>query len=265
MSLLYQLLGPVRPITKDLISGEWYKFISNLYGSVASSVNVVSQSGIPFIIPSSGTMGNNGAVTLTTALAAVYPDCYLYLPANAIRSGSASGWYYSSMSSTTAGTVYNNTYSDGTPTVPKTKTSVSSTGPGAYTQTTGSVQMQTASIPGTLMGGNGRARIESSWSFPNNANNKTPSISFGGSTVFSVAQTTSAFLMLKRDVVNRGTQGRQVTAPATFLGGSGTSTTAPAYLAIDTSKAVTVAFTGQLAAATDYLIHEAYTLEVLPG
>ena len=73
----------------------------------------LGQSHIPFVLLSSGTMGNNGAISLLSgAVATAYPNAYVYLPALAIAAtgpGSAAGWYYAVFSSTTALTVYNNT------------------------------------------------------------------------------------------------------------------------------------------------------------
>lgn len=91
---------------------------------------------IPFILSASGSMGNNGAVTLGVALDRVYPRCYMYFPANAIFAGSLAGWYWTVMSSTTVGTVYNNTHTSGYPAIP-TVAGFTTTGPGAYTQTAG--------------------------------------------------------------------------------------------------------------------------------
>src|SRR5579859_1785192 len=92
--------------------------------------------GIPFIVANTGTMGNNGALTLGTALPSTYANAYVYLPANAISAGSAAGWYFCQFSSTTVGTVFNNTYSSGTPQIPAALVSFATTGPGAYTGVT---------------------------------------------------------------------------------------------------------------------------------
>ena len=98
----------------------------------------ILQANVPVFVPSSGIMANNGAITLTTALDTTYANCYLYLPANAIEAGSAAGLYFAQMSSTTVGTVYNNTYTSGKHAIPSSPTAFVTTGPGAYTQTTGS-------------------------------------------------------------------------------------------------------------------------------
>src|SRR6185369_17004034 len=42
---------------------------------------------IPIIIAPTGTMANNGAVTLGTALGTTYANCYLVVPAGAIAAG----------------------------------------------------------------------------------------------------------------------------------------------------------------------------------
>ena len=51
--------------------------------------NQIGGSTIPLILPSSGSMGNNGALTLTTALDSSYANAFFYMPASAIASGSA--------------------------------------------------------------------------------------------------------------------------------------------------------------------------------
>lgn len=94
------------------------------------------RSSIPFILPASGSVGNNGALTLGVALDRIYPRAYMYFPSGALFSGSAAGWYWTVMSSTTVGVVYNNVYTSGYPTIPTTA-GFTTTGPGAFTQTAG--------------------------------------------------------------------------------------------------------------------------------
>src|SRR5690349_20306203 len=64
---------------------------------------VLAQCGIPFIKASSGTMGNNGALSGLTALPTTYAKAFIWLPAGAIAAGvpAAATWYYVQMSSTT--------------------------------------------------------------------------------------------------------------------------------------------------------------------
>jgi hypothetical protein len=108
--------------------------------------NLIS-TGIPFVMVSSGTMGNNGALSGITAVSVAYPRAYVYLPINAISAGSAAGWYYAVFSATTAATVYNNVYTTGNPTVPASPTAFSTTGPGAYVQTTNLILGPQISFP----------------------------------------------------------------------------------------------------------------------
>jgi len=91
-------------------------------------------SGIAFIKPGSYTAGNNGVLTLGTAFAVVYTwGAYFYVPASGIYSGSAAGWYWGVMSSSSSVTLYNNKYTSGTPAIPGTPTPFVTTGSGAVT------------------------------------------------------------------------------------------------------------------------------------
>lgn len=111
--------------------------------------------------PSSGSIGDNGALTLTTALLQTFSQgLYLYFPANAIAAGVAAGSYWTVMSSTTAGTIYNNTYIGGKPVAPVSPTAFSTTGPGAYTQTTAaSITNVSMTLPGGIIGLEGYAAV----------------------------------------------------------------------------------------------------------
>ena len=75
--------------------------------------------------------------TLSRPFFTVYSDIYFYFPTNAIYAGSSAGWYYSVMSSTTTGTIYNNVYTTGDLSVPVSPTPFVTTGPGEFVQPTG--------------------------------------------------------------------------------------------------------------------------------
>ena len=134
---LQALTGQVagnRAIVSDLRFGE---FIYDGAYWVPYTSAVLSQSALPLIYPPSGSVANNGALTLGTAMSGNwYPKSFMYFPAGAIVAGSLAGWYYTTMSSTTSGVVYNNTYTSGSPKVPNAPVAFITTGPGAYTQTT---------------------------------------------------------------------------------------------------------------------------------
>lgn len=229
-------------------------------------MTVIVSSGIPFIKASSGTMGNNGAVSAMTALPRTFSGgAYLYLPASAISAGSAAGWYWFVASSTTAGTVYNSTYTSGVPR-PGTTTAFVTTGPGAFTGTTGAITAVSVTVPANMMGLTGRTNIEFAYSFNNTAGNKVNSMSFGGTNCFTVTSTTQASLSGRCSMTNRGLTNRQVIESLYTSASGGTIGAVSATEAtVATTGNVTVAFTFNVAVATDHSILEAYTVRVTPG
>lgn len=199
--------------------------------------------GIPFVLPSSGTMGNNGALSGITAIASgqTYPHAYVYLPANAISAGSAAGWYYAQFSSTTAATVYNNTYTSGIPTVPSSPTAFVTTGPGAYTQGVGAeIPAITLTLPANSIGVNGSIDTTFSASTTNNVNSKIFRVALDSTAnQFYVLTSNSsvfhqAFSSLKAaGVTNRQTATCALTAPQGGLGTSTSGTGAGTALSVD--------------------------------
>lgn len=232
----------------------------------ASNITKLAASAIPFIIAPTGTMGNNGAITLGTALPTTYANCYLNLPAGAIAAsgpGSAAGWYFCQMSSATVGTVFNNVYTTGIPTIPASPAAFATTGPGAYTGVTTAVTGPTISVPGLAMGANGVLETLVSFSFPNNANNKTLNTLFGVTTILSFTRTTAVSEAQNVYIQNRGVSNSQITSNGpvpTANSGSQWS-----VFNVDTTTAQNLAFGGQLATATDFLVIERFLIEVMPG
>ena len=108
--------------------------------------------GFPFII-FAGDGGSNGliftgaasgAFTLSAQVMASFvpPKFYAYLPADQAYSGSAAGWYYGTMSTTTAGVLYADVYDPTTgvvPTIPPSPTTLPVTKLTRLTQTTSEV------------------------------------------------------------------------------------------------------------------------------
>lgn len=137
---------------------------------------------IPFIQPSGGSFGNNGALTLTVALDRVYARCFMYFPAGAIHGASLAGWYWTIMSSTTVGVVYNNTYTSGYPAGPAVVSGFTVTGPGAYTATTNAdTPGPTITLPGNALGIQGSLVSRLTITAANSANTKTAQVLVGGS------------------------------------------------------------------------------------
>lgn len=229
---------------------------------------ILSQSAIPFIHLSSGTMGNNGALSGVTALPTTYSGgAWVYLVANAIEAGSAAGWYWCVFSSTTAGTVYNDTYTTGQPSI-GTATAFATTGPGAFTGVTTAQQGPAITLPAGAMGVNGALRVSTKVAATNSANSKlflwraettqiTPANGQANTLNFDSVHT----------VQNRGVQTAQVSFPnGGTVYGSGTSASARLFPAVDFSAAQTINFLfNTKGTATDNLILEGYIIEVLPS
>lgn len=227
---------------------------------------IVSQSGIPVMLQSSGTIGDNGALSAITALPITFPSCYMYFPAGAIAAGSAAGLYYVVMSSTSAGTIYNNTYSQGMPAVPQKLIPFITTGPGAYVQATTEITLRSVTVPGGSMGPNGRLREFSLMEVANTVSNKTLKAYFDTLLHANVIPTTTLSLRQEFFVQNTGAE----TAQRYAVGTSGVAVTSGTQSAVNllagsvdtrTDKLLTV--TGQLASAADYLISTAFSVEVL--
>ena len=152
---------------------------------------VIAQSNVPAYIAPSGTMGANGAVTLGTALSATYSSgIYLLFPAGAVFSGSALGFYWTVMSSTTVGTVFNNPMGL-IPTIPATPVPIVDVGPGAYTGSIAAATAFSATVPGGLLGANGQLVLNVEFTYNLVAGNKTISKQFGGVGIASSVRTTT--------------------------------------------------------------------------
>ena len=123
--------------------------------------------GMPFVLfagdgGSNGMLftGTAGGFTLSAAVLTdlVVPVGYCYLPANAGGLGNAAGWFYFEMSSSTAGTVYNNGFTPAPgelPAVPESKTAFANPAGGRITQTTADITMLSCSLAAGSMGKNG--------------------------------------------------------------------------------------------------------------
>lgn len=217
----------------------------------------VGQVRVPMILPSSGSMGNNGALTLTTALDQAYPSAYFYMPAGAIASGSAAGFYYGTMGSTTAVTLFNNPYVSGTATIPGTPTAFVTTGPGAYNQTSNTnLTCYTLSIAGSTLGLYDEIQAHGEATYNNNADLKTYILNYGSFLFGAGSPTTTVQTPFQGGFANAGSLTRQT------LTGS-LNTTLTGNTAVETVGSVTTTsaqnLTVQLKLATattplDYII-----------
>lgn len=234
--------------------------------SVVSGAGKVSTA-LAMLIPSSGSVAANGALTLTTAipLSGGYSwGCYMYLPAGAAYAASVAGLYYVEMTANNTGTIYDNRYTSGSPTIPATKTPIVAAGPGAYTQTTSPVDLITVTLPANTLGANGRVLHQPAWVFPNNANNKVISTTFGGSNIYAKTRTTATQETPLIDIRNRGVTNRQFSAWGNTGVPATASTAGVTNTSIDTTADVNIITRGQLAVATDYIILESCSVEYVP-
>lgn len=211
---------------------------------------VLAQSAVPVILPSSGSSNATGQITLTTALPYQPSGTVgLYLPAGVVTAGSQG----------TGAAVYQVIFSSTS--VCQIQGTGIVTANGAYTQTTAAdLTLVAATVPGGAMGANGALRIFSQSTVNNSAGTKTPKIFHGSQLLATTSLTTVTGATLLWLTRNRGAQNLQ-----TFIVPIQSANNGSQYATIDTSVNQLVTFTGQLAAATDYIILENYLVEVLPG
>ena len=250
--------GQIYSVTDVGINGSLWQSNGTTWGLVNGKASLYDSS-IPFILPSSGTMGNNGALTVTTALQTTYTNAYVYLPANAIVAGSAAGWYYAVFSSTTLATVYNNTYTSGTPTIPASPTAFSTTGPGAYTQTTAQITGITVPVIGNTFGLTGGLNCCFSNALNNSASNKSILPYYGSSGFHQGNNITTQYQLIEIAYIkNRNLTNKQIgycitSVPGAFAGLLQQTT-------VDSTATQNFALRIQLSNATDYIVVESCIL-----
>jgi hypothetical protein len=230
--------------------------------------SLIFQWAIPVINAPTGTMANNGAITLGTALSTTYANCYLLLPAGAIATGvpAAAAILFCQMSSATVGTVFNNTYTSGVPTIPGAPVAFATTGPGAYTGVTGANNGPSISIPGNSFGPNGSMYYEATWQYNNSAGTKALTVTFGGSTIFNQSGTTSVCCAIKKNLQNRGITNAQVSSdtggqPGTGVGEAGV----PTLTLVDTTANQNLIVVFNQNTATDFTVLDRFFVNIFPG
>lgn len=221
---------------------------------------VMGQQGIPCIIAPNGTIAVNGTYTSGTALPLTYARAWCYFPAGAVVGGLV-GWYYVEFTSTTVGQVYTAFQAAmAKPYVPTSKVAAVGSN-GAFVQATAvDIVMGSVTVPANLLGEQGSVEATVFTSHTNSAGNKTSKLRFGGSAVFSNVNTTTLGQTFRKRVQNRNTALQVVHAAAE----GAAVATSPSQLTVDTTADVAVDVTGQLAAATDYLILEHFSVEAVP-
>jgi hypothetical protein len=220
--------------------------------------------GVDFIFPPSGTMGNNGAYTLGgTGLDTTYSKAYMYCTPGQIFTGSGPGWYYTTMTSATAGIVYNNLYRFGQAPIPFSPIAFSSTGPGVWTSLVNTaITGPTCNIPAFAPGLNGRMDIKINWSTINNTNSKGIAINYEGNAVGGTDyETTAQHITTTRTIINKGATNIQGYSGATSAGAIANGT-----MAVDTTLAQSIwIYFNMLNAATDWIVLHDMTVDLTPA
>ena len=222
-----------------------------------------------------GTWSSTSIAATTVSLGNPLPTNYTggiwaYLPSGAV-SGSAAGFYWGTATSTATAngilqvtTAYQATM--GTPSIPTGFSNAVGSGSN-FTQTTSAVTLASVTVPGGSMGANGALRIKAVDVIPNTSGVKTGSSFFGGILISSWGLTTGNLIISEmRQITNRGVQNAQMNGYGDGVSGLGSGTFTPSlvYTAVDSSVTQNLTRTGQLAVATDFIVLEGYTVEVLP-
>lgn len=231
-------------------------------GAIAAAARVLGTASVPAIIVPNGTVATAGTITLGTALPLIYPQAWIYLPAGAVVGGAA-GFYYCEFSSTTVGVVRTNYQATMTlPYIPTGLTTAVGSN-SAYTQTVSTyITMGAINVRGGLMGSSGGLRYEALYSYNNSAGAKVPRLDFGGSQFLVLSATTTVAATISKILRNRAVNSQIIQGTATS---GAASSTGPSLLAIDTSVDVVASYAGQIAVATDYLILESWSIELMPA
>ena len=238
-------------------------------GITGGSLNI-GEGGTPFIIMSC-TMGNNGAISSCPTLLTTYANAWLYMPVDSISSSipATAGWYLVQMSSTTAGTVCNNTYSSGD-TVAPSCTAFTTTGPGAFAAPTGYETGPSYTLAANTLGINGRLEYEAA--FTTQAANADTKDVYGwlgtsGNTCIGVAAILASATMttLKGVAQNRGSAGSQVCYTVASYTSTEAGQLGPAYISIATGSLQNVGASFKCATTTDACILEQYAFTAYPS
>ena len=126
------------------------------------------------------------------------------------------------------------------------------------------ITLANITVQGGLMGANGALRTSKLCSHNNSAGNKIHKEALSSSNIHSFTASTSVSFRWDLLVRNAGSQAVNIGPSSISTGSSGVVGTNLNRLNIDTSQAQQYTFSGQIAVATDYIVLEGFTVEVLP-
>jgi hypothetical protein len=131
----------------------------------------------------------------------------------------------------------------------------------SVTGTTTPTALVTIPVAGNTLTTNGALQIDVQFSMTNDANNKTVAVTFGGQTVISTTNTTAAGVHLVLRIANRNVTNQQVVWPSPLV--TGTTTSAPTVLTVDTTVAQNLVFVATLGNTADTISVESYSVQVV--
>ena len=225
----------------------------------------VAVSGIPFVIPPGDGAavglqftGSAGAFTLSSAILAnlwnVLKGSWMYLPANFGGSSYPAGWYWAVFSSDTAGILYTDTYTSGTPKRTASPTAFPTNLTGWLTTTTAEITGPTGFVlAGGSMGKNGslKAHLRLAGNITGSKNYKMYS---GASQICAIGSvTTNPDSESIVSIKNQGSESLQLLSRQlanTGVGQVAASFLTNEYASIDTSLDQTLSISLQISTTT---------------
>jgi len=223
---------------------------------------VLAQSMMPVVRLSSGTMDNTtGSLSGLTALS-FQPSGVTRVIAATSAGLVAGTTYYGVWSSTTAVQLYTDIGAT---------TQVSGTTAGAYANSTSEMIAKTIAIPANCMGANGRLTVKATFQVTNNANSKTLRVRFGaagsgtgGTTVCSTSSASTVNISILIDIGNRNATNIQIPSSSSMSGPFGSTAVALVPTAVDTTAASEINLCCTTAVATDLVVLEQFSVELVP-
>jgi hypothetical protein len=133
--------------------------------------------------------------------------------------------------------------------------------PSSLTGTTTATTLVTVSVPAGTLTAFGSLEIDVQLSWPNNSNNKSFTLAFGGTTVITTTQTANTGMRINQLITNRGVLNQQTSWPS--INSYTTTGSNPPTLSVDTSVGQSLTFTVQLGSSADTIRIENYSVRVL--
>lgn len=166
------------------------------------------------------------------------------------------------MSTPTVGTVKNNTYTSGVPTIPTSPTPFVTTGPGAFTGSTTEITGPNLTVPGNLLGTQGSMQKLSYWDTTSSANTKNVKWTLGGSLISQFSASNVVGNSFLWTFSNDNSTSAQITNNSSY--GAGANFSAVVRQSVDTSTNQVMAITFTRATATEIMMLDRAIFTILP-